>query len=423
MSVAKRAKQVGRAHYREAVAGAKLHGMSGRTTREHRQDLAAPHHHAEKPARVARVPSFARALWRITSADVSPGNSAELYADGNETFDAMIRLIENAERTVEMETYIFRGDGVGQRFSDALCEAAERGVKVRLLADWIGMRGTKRSFFEAMRKRGVDVRIFNPPRLGRWFGLIPRDHRKLLVADAEAGITGGLGIGDEWRRSLIGRRRLPWRDRCVRVEGPAALDMERAFEHMWRRAAGERPSRSERALRRVTRNSTLEPETAAPALVAVVEGEPGRFRVGRAMHLGAAAAERSIWLASAYFIPSFAEVDSLTGAARDGVDVRLLLPSNNDHPWVHKFTRRFYRTLLANGVRIWEWRGDMMHAKTSVVDSRWTRVGSTDFNPLGVAINYELDVFIEDSRVGKEAEDLFLADLELSREIKTAPKI
>jgi cardiolipin synthase len=410
--------------YRAGGTGAKLHDMSSRTTHEHRvsahPDAAHP---LEERRRGPRVPSFARALWRITSADVSPGNSVELYADGNETFDAMIALIDGAQKTVDMESYIFRGDGVGQRFAESLSAAAERGVRVRVLADWIGMRGTKRAFFDAMRKRGVDVRVFNRLGFGRWFGLIPRDHRKLLVADGLAGITGGIGIGDEWHRNmLMGRKRLPWRDRCVRIEGLAGLDMERAFDNMWRRAAGERPTRAERRLRRAPRNSTLEPETADPALVAVVEGEPGRFRVGRAMHLGAAAAERSIWLASAYFIPSFAEVDSLTGAARDGVDVRLLLPSNNDHPWVHKFTRRFYRTLLANGVRIWEWRGDMMHAKTSVMDSRWTRVGSTDFNPLGVAINYELDVFIEDAAVGKEAEDLFLADLDLSREIKSAPR-
>jgi cardiolipin synthase len=198
--------------------------------------------------------------------------------------------------------------------------------------------------------------------------------------------------------------------------------MERAFNSMWRRAAGQRMSKAERRLRRAPRNADLDPETAEPALVAVVEGEPGRLRVGRALHLQSAAAERSIWLASAYFIPSFAEVDALAGAARDGVDVRLLLPSKNDHPWVHGLTRRFYRRLLANGVRIWEWRGDMMHAKTTVVDGVWTRVGSTDFNPLGVAINYELDVFVEDADVAAEAESLFLSDLEMSREIKNAPR-
>ena len=131
----------------------------------------------------------------------------------------------------------------------------------------------------------------------------------------------------------------------------------------------------------------------------------------------------SIWLASAYFLPSFAEVDALAGAARDGVDVRLLLPSKNDHPWVHGLTRSYYRRLLANGVRIWEWRGDMMHAKTTVVDGVWTRVGSTDFNPLGVAINYELDAVIEDAALGAQAERMFLEDLDGSREITMKSRI
>ena len=341
-----------------------------------------------------------------------------LYSDGDEAFDAMIALIEGANESVSLESYIFRDDSTGERFLDALCGAVSRGVNVRVLGDWIGMRGTSDMFLDRLTSGGVELRVFSSPGLRRWLGLIPRDHRKLLVADEKAGITGGIGIGDEWHRGLVLRRRMAWRDRCARIEGPAAADMQRAFDTMWRRAAGERPSKAERRLRRKPRNPDLVPATSEPALVAVVEGEPWRFRVGRALHLQAAASERSIWLASAYFLPSFAEVDALTGAARDGVDVRLLVPSENDHPWVHRYQKRYYRSLLSNGVRIWEWGGEMMHAKTSVVDGRWTRVGSTDFNPLGVAINFELDVYIEDPDVGAKAESLFLADLELSREIK-----
>ena len=106
------------------------------------------------------------------------------------------------------------------------------------------------------------------------------------------------------------------------------------------------------------------------------------------------------------------------GAARDGVDVRILVPSKYDHPWVRMLTRSVYKQLLRNGVRIWEWNGIMMHAKTSVIDGRWVRVGSTDFNPLGVAINYELDAVIESQELGKAAEAMFLHDLEESTEIR-----
>ena len=345
-----------------------------------------------------------------------------LYSDGNEVFDAMVELIDSAVETVELESYILRHDSTGQRIARALARAARRGVAVRVLADWIGVRGTSASFLRQMTDDGAAVRIFNPPGLRRWLGLVPRDHRKLLVVDSRAAITGGIGIGDEWRHGIVRRRSLPWRDRCVRIEGPAAIDMMRAYDHMWRRAGGQRPSRAQRKMRRPSRNTDIDPTTAAPALVAVVEGEPGRFRVGRALHLQAAAAERSIWVATAYFMPSFAEVDALTGAAGDGVDVRLLLPGRNDHTWIYRYQRRYYRRLLSHGVRIWEWRGDMMHAKTSVVDGRWTRVGSTDLNPLGVAINFELDVYVNDLAVGARAEELFQAELEESREVVHAPR-
>jgi cardiolipin synthase len=363
-------------------------------------------------------PSFSRALWRMTSADVSEGNEVTLFSDGVATFDAMIGMIDGATSSVALECYILKSDTVGMRFADALTRAAKRGVEVRMLADWFGMRGIKSSYLRNLREDGVHVRVFNPPRLRPWFGAFPRDHRKLLVADSALGITGGIGIGDEWQGGILRKRRLAWRDTCVRIAGPAAKDLAATFDRMWRRAAGEKTPRSERKLTRRSRGADLDPAAAAPSVVGIVEGQPWRLRVGRALHLQAAAAQRSIWVASAYFVPSFAEIEALNGAARDGVDVRLLVPAKYDHPWVHQLTRGFYKRLLRNGVRIWEWRGEMMHAKTAVVDGRWTRVGSTDFNPLGVAINYELDAIIEDPRVGAAAEAMFEHDLSRSREIR-----
>jgi cardiolipin synthase len=171
---------------------------------------------------------------------------------------------------------------------------------------------------------------------------------------------------------------------------------------------------------RKSRGAHLDPSTDAPALVGIIEGEPGRFRVARALQIQAVSAERSIWIASAYFAPSYSEVEALNGAARDGVDVRILVPSRYDHPWIRLLTRSFYRRLLMNGVRIWEWKGEMMHAKTAVVDGRWIRVGSTDFNPLGVAVNFELDAVVEDRLLGAEAEAMFEADLKQSREIQSS---
>jgi cardiolipin synthase A/B len=363
------------------------------------------------------MPSFARGLWRIAAADVSSGNRVALLRDGHATFAAMLGLIASAQQTVNLEGYIFRHDEVGQQFRAALVEAAARGVKVRLLVDWIGRLGTPYSFFRSMRDRGVDVQIFSPPGFSRWLGLVPRDHRKLLVVDDRAGVTGGIGIGREWKTGVLKKRRAPWRDTAVLIEGDAANDMIQAFDRMWRRATGVERRGSHRHLTRPARSTHLDPNVHPPALVGIIEGEPGRFRISRALQIQAVSAERSIWIASAYFMPGASEAEALTGAARDGVDVRVLVPSRYDHPWIRLATRQFYRRLLRNGVRIWEWRGEMMHAKTSVIDSRWTRIGSTDYNPLGIAINFELDAVIEDRVLGAQAEAMFLEDLEKSKEI------
>jgi len=391
--------------------------VSDLTTSSTRAPAASVRHDVVQPG-----PSFARGLWRIAAADVSSGNKVELLHDGPRTFEVMLSLIAGARESVVLESYILRSDDIGHRFAAALTSAVARGVQVRLLTDWIGMRGIKSSFVSALRTSGVDVRVFNRPGFRPWLGLVPRDHRKLLVVDASAGVTGGVGIGDEWMGKTT-RHRGHWRDTAVRIEGPAARDMQTAFDTMWDRVIKRERRGSHRLVRRVARGAHLDPSTAEPALVGIIEGEPLRLRIARALQMQAISAERSIWIANAYFVPSWSEIEALMGAARDGVDVRILVPQRNDHPWVTLLTRRYYRRLLTNGVRIWEFRGTMMHAKTSVVDGRWVRVGSTDFNPLGVAINYELDAVIEDAALGAQAEAMFLADLERSREITMRSRI
>jgi cardiolipin synthase A/B len=367
-------------------------------------------------------PAFARGLWRIAAADVSSGNRVKLLHDGPNTFDVMCDAIHGAQESVALEAYILRSDEVGQRIGASLIEAAGRGVNVRVLSDWIGMRGISSKYLDGLKKAGISHRVFSPPGWRPWLGLIPRDHRKLLVVDSTVGVTGGVGIGNEWM-GRTKRHRGHWRDTAVRIQGPAAHDMQQAFDNMWQRAEKRERRGSARLTRRIARGAHLDPATAEPALVGIVEGEPLRLRIARALQMQAISAERSIWIATAYFVPSWSELEALIGAARDGVDVRILVPQRNDHPWVTLMTRRYYRRLLTNGVRIWEWKGAMMHAKTSVIDGRWVRVGSTDFNPLGVAINFELDAVIEDVNLGARAEAMFLEDLDHSHEVTMRSRI
>ncbi|HLB09707.1 MAG TPA: phospholipase D-like domain-containing protein [Gemmatimonadaceae bacterium] len=363
-------------------------------------------------------PRFARGLWRIAAADASSGNEVELMRDGTRIFGAMLEVIERARETVVLESYMIVDDSVGERFSFALRAASARGVKVRVIADWAGSRETSRAFWRTLREGGVDVRIFNRFGFHRWLGILPRDHRKVLVADEQVCVTGGIGLAEVWSGFVKRKKRAPWRDTAVLIRGPAAVDMARAFETMWKRANFEERRAARRHVVRRARNTDTTPEKSVGAVVGIIEGEPWRLRVARALQIQSVSAEKAIWIASAYFYPSSAEIEALCGAALDGVDVRVLVPSKYDHPWVRRLTRSVYKQLLRNGVRIFEWNGVMMHAKTSVIDGRWVRVGSTDFNPLGVAINYELDAVIESQELGKAAEEMFLRDLDESTEIK-----
>jgi cardiolipin synthase A/B len=363
--------------------------------------------------------AVAHRLFRVGAARVSTGNRVTLLRDGPATFDAMLALIAGARERVSLESYIVRSDDVGRRFAPELISAARRGVRTRVLWDWIGSRTTSPKFLRMLRKAGVAVRIFNLPSLRRrWFGFLPRDHRKLLVVDGAAGVIGGVGLGHEWTTGMHQRTQggfSAWRDTAVQIDGPAATDMDRAFEHSWDRAISSRhQGRDEAPPTGPLTEASLDD---GPAMVAIVEGEPGRYRVARSLEVMSVAAARNIWISDAYFMPNLALVEALAGAARDGVDVRLLVPSRGDHPWMIHATRRYYPRLLGSGVRIWEWAGEMMHAKTSVVDGRYVRVGSTDFNLLGLAINYELDAMIDDPALGAAMNRMFEEDIARSRPI------
>ena len=208
-----------------------------------------------------RGPSFARGLWRVAAADVSSGNRVRLLHDGPQTFDEMLELIHNAKQSVALESYILRSDEVGERFSDALTAATKRGVAVRMITDWVGARGTTSRFYSTLRKAGVDIRVFNTPGMRSWLGLIPRDHRKLLVVDEAIGVTGGVGIGREWLQGVGNQRRSRWRDAAVRIEGPAAVAMLQAFENMWGRVSRNERRGSHRFLKKRPTGAHLDPAT------------------------------------------------------------------------------------------------------------------------------------------------------------------
>lgn len=348
-----------------------------------------------------------RAMDRAAGSRPIPGNRVTLLIDGPEVYPAMLTRIAAAKRWVHFDNYIIRSDATGHLFADALIERARAGVPVRVLTDWVGSMTTRRSYWRRLREAGVSVRIFNPPKLLRLRQNLTRDHRKLLIVDGTTAITGGHCIGDEWAGHTK-RNRQPWRDTAVSIDGPAAAVIDRAFDVVWR-LTGEGLDEGE---------MLSDASEAGDSAVRVVAGEPGGVRASRATELLLAGAAERIWLTDAYLVAPPGIYQSLIDAARSGVDVRLLVPGTSDLSHVQSWTRMGYLDMLRAGIKIYEWRGPMLHAKSIVVDGRWVRVGSSNLNLSSLIANYELDVITEDEQLALAMEGQFRRDTERSAEIR-----
>ena len=362
-----------------------------------------------------------QAFSRTAGAPLIPGNDVRLLKNGAENYPAWLEAIRSAKRTVHFETYILHPDKVGHKFAELFEAKARAGVKVRLIYDWFGGRGAASFlFWRKLQRAGVEVRRFNPPHLDDPLEFLRRDHRKVIVVDSCIGFVSGLCVGQSWVEDPI-RRTAPWRDTGVRIEGPAVIDLERAFTRMWNslppvNTMGPEPCPN--ALTPHASNTSLR----------IVASEPNMSGLYRLDILITALARKSIWLTDAYFLGTPSYVQSLRAAALDGVDVRLLLPRTTDIPVVRALSRVGYRPLLEAGVRIFEWNGSMLHAKTAVADGHWSRVGSTNLNLASWVTNYELDVVVEDRTFARAMQEMYLDDLEhateivLSRGVKVRPR-
>jgi cardiolipin synthase len=351
-----------------------------------------------------------RAFSRTAGAPLILGNTVCVLRDATENYPAWLEAIRSAEGRIHFENYIIRSDAVGEQFAEALAAQARRGVRVRLIYDWMGALGaTSNRFWKSLRQAGVEVRSCNPPRLDSPLGWLSRDHRKMLSVDSRIAFISGLCVGHRWAGDPL-RNIEPWRDTGVVIEGPAVADIEQAFATMWA-TLGSPISEEELAHERESIPAV------GDVALRVVASMPNIAGVYRLDQLIAAIARRSIWLADAYFVGTTSYVEALKAAAQDGVDVRLLVPRASDIPGVRAVSRAGFRGLLEGGVRIFEWNGPMMHAKTAVADGHWARVGSTNLNMASWIGNWELDVIAEDERFSQKMEEMYLQDLAHSVEI------
>jgi cardiolipin synthase len=354
------------------------------------------------------------ALTRAAGAFLIPGNRIKLLKDASENYPAWIDAIKSAEKWIHFETFIIHEDEMGRQFADLLAERAEAGVKVRLVYDWAGAVGNaSRRFWRNMMDRGIEVRCFNPPGIDSPLGWINRDHRKMIGVDGRVAFVTGLCVGQRWvgypERGIDA-----WRDTGVEIEGPAVAEVERAFADVWAEVGAPLTARE------IPSMDSIEP--AGNVGLRVVATVPNRGPIYRVDQLIATLARKSIWLSDAYFLGTSSYVQALGSAAQSGVDVRLLIPSSSDVPVMRALSRAGLRPLLDAGVRVFEWNGSMMHAKTAVADGQWARVGSTNLNLTSWLGNWELDVIVENERFARRMEEMYQDDLSRATEIVLGPQ-
>lgn len=367
-------------------------------------------------------------LGEATTAD----NQVKLLVDGPATFSAMFADLARARRSILMESYIFEDKGLGRRMGDLLKRKAEEGVQIWLIYDAVGSLTTPQSFFSELQKSGIRVCEFNP--VSSNFPLRPdklnhRDHRKIVVVDSSVAYTGGVNISDVYsagsssflsrgsgsddKEGEDGPAKRGWRDTSVRVEGPAVADFSILFSGTWKRQGCEQPPAS------IPRQAT---PIAGDRLVTVLGSTPADTepRIYRALLTAIAGARRSIHMSMSYFVPDGQTVDFLEAAARRGVDVALVLQGKSDSELTLRAGQSYYDSLLAAGVRIYERRDTLLHAKTTVIDGVWSTIGSSNVDWRSFLHNDEVNVIVFGAEFAAEMEDLFRYDIAHAERITPA---
>ncbi|MEO6276488.1 phospholipase D-like domain-containing protein [Roseateles sp.] len=356
------------------------------------------------------------------------GNSAKLLVDGPVTFAAMKAAISAARHRILVEFYIVEDEGVAAEVAELLVRKAAEGVNVAMMYDSVGSLGTERGFFDKLRSGGVAVCAFNPinplERPGHW-GLLQRNHRKMLAVDSDVAFTGGINLSNVYAEgsgsfSNARRKRPPddadrqgWRDTQVELRGPVVSALAVVFRESWARQGceGELPP-------------APAPRVATPGqrVVKLVAGDPehGINPTYTALLQGIGAAQRSVQLTMAYFAPGPELIQALCDAARRGVAVALVLPGRSDVKMVLHAARSRYAQLLEAGVQINEMSQVVMHAKTAVIDGVFSSVGSSNLDWRSIVGNNEIDVLVLGDDFGDQMQALFTRDLAVSQRIEAA---
>jgi cardiolipin synthase len=357
-------------------------------------------------------PDFVRDMGIALGPSVTAGNRVDALQNGDEIFPAMLQAIRGAKKTVDFQTYIYWTADIGRQFAETLAERARAGVKVNLLVDSLGSSTMSERDIATLEKAGVEFRKFRPL---RWFALTrfnDRSHRKLLIVDGVIGFTGGVGIAAMW----TGHAQDPnhWRDSHFRVEGPAVGQMQAAFLDNWIQATGE-------VLHGSDYFPPLSPAGPDPAQMFISSPSGGGESMELMYLLAITAAEKSIQISSAYFVPDGLTRDALDAALKRGVRVQIITPgSHMDAESVRRASRSRWGDLLAAGAEMYEYQPTMYHCKVMIIDELFVSVGSTNFDPRSFRLNDEANLNIYDADFARREIAVFAEDLAHSQRMTLA---
>lgn len=358
---------------------------------------------------------FLIGLAGMVNAPLQKGGTARLLDNGDRFLPAMLDAIAGARRSVNFMTYIWAPGRMSDRIFDALIERAAAGVEVRVMVDGLGgLRARNRRIAE-LREAGGRWAWFNPPRFGKLTRVYRRNHRRAIVIDGEIGFTGGMAVDDKWLGDAEGPGH--WRECMVEVRGCIAGNLQSAFAQLWANGTGEMlvgpdffPAGDP------SPQGPGEPISWHVSVISSPSGEAHPLR--QVFWLSVQAARERLYITNPYFAPDDVFHDALAERARAGVDVRLLLPNEHtDVPVVRWAAHAHYDSLLAAGVRIFEYQPTMIHSKLLVVDGRWSIVGSANLDVRSKELNQENVLGIRDAGLGRQVEEVFARDLEHADEI------
>lgn len=354
-------------------------------------------------------PQFERALGSLLGPGIVGGNAVTELINGDQIFPPMLAAIKSAQKSVTFETYIYWSGDIGKQFADALSERARAGVPVHVLLDWVGSAKMEESYLAEMKEAGVQIEKFHKP---HWYNLARlnnRTHRKLLVVDGQVGFTGGVGIAPAW----TGNAQNPehWRDSHYLVRGPAVAQMQATFLDNWLKVTGK----------------VLHGEAYFPAIASaggqkaqMFSSSPssGSESMQLMYHLAITAAEHSIDLSVAYFVPDDLTRKLLMDALARGVRVRLVTPGEHtDTETVKAASRATWGQLLQAGAEIYEYGPTMYHCKVMIVDQLLVSVGSTNFDNRSFRLNDEANLNVYDATFAQRQTQVFEDDIRRSRRV------